>query len=190
MQLRLISPPADLAVPLGDVRDHIGLEPGDAESEITVKTIAATAVLDGPHGLLGRALVTQRWCVCLDSFQDDFTVPLPPTQSVDAIRYFDAAGVFQTLDPAAYAVRGTDPAVIMRANTAWPTVQKRPDAVQIEITAGYGDFSIHVPPMLRHAIAAYARHLFDDREFFVPARLRTAPHGFEQMIQPYRVGGF
>jgi hypothetical protein len=113
-------------------------------------------MFDGADGWLKRALRTQDWILVLPSFYagmncyGHIVLPLPPLQTVTAIKYLDADGNEQTISTSVYRVvnNGTEPSVVMLVGGQyWPTHGCYPDAVRIEFTAGYGD----EPPTCRSA---------------------------------------
>jgi uncharacterized phiE125 gp8 family phage protein len=97
----------------------------------------------------GRQLLTAAYRLTIDTFPcaGRIALPLPPLQSVQAIRYFDAAGEQQTLATTVYRVLAErEPAEIcLRSGQAWPTVYDEPDAVEIDYTAGVADNAGDLP---------------------------------------------
>lgn len=135
-----------------------------------------SAHLDGPKGILGRALITQKWALLLNQFprrghcysgrSDAITVPLPPLQTVDSVVYIDSAGVSQTLDTTKYTVldRETLPSQIVPSfGNQWPTTQAVPNAVTVSFTAGYGDSPSDIDPPLTSAMLLLLSNLYDNR---------------------------
>lgn len=93
--------------------------------------------------VLRRPLITQTWKLTLDQFPgwaDAISIPLPPLQSITTIKYYDTAGVLQTMDAADYIVDAqSEPArVTPTIDDSWPQTQERVGAVEIVFVAGYG----------------------------------------------------
>lgn len=155
---------------------------------------AAVGHLDGPDGLLGRALINQTWDWTLDTFLAVLQVPLPPLQSVTSVKYLDAAGALQTLDPSAYAVigaGGADKARIVPAyGTTWPATRSFPGAVTVRFVAGYGPEYLGIPAPLRHAIMMHAASLYENREAVAFLRPSEVPFGYEELVEPFRLRAF
>ncbi|WP_422923740.1 head-tail connector protein [Singulisphaera sp. PoT] len=92
-------------------------------------------------------------------------IPLPraPLVEVTRIRYVDAGGTLQTLDPSAYQVGEGPPGVVAPAyGLSWPSARIQFNAVQIEFTAGYGTAD-DVPDTLKSAILLFVSHLAENR---------------------------
>ena len=99
--LTLLQGPQSLPVSIPEVKAAGRLDGLDESEDVVIAGLIRSAVaeIDGAHGWLGRALISQSWTLWLDHFPRTIRVPLPPLQSVDAIRYDDADGVSQTLAP-------------------------------------------------------------------------------------------
>lgn len=162
----------------------------EADEEVAPYLSAAVARLDGPSGLLGRALLDQTWRLELPSFPSSITLPLPPLQSVSSITYVDSDGDTQTLTASDYRVFGTDPAIILPPlNEDWPTdVQDdTPNAVKITFVAGYGDTLSDLPAQLWHAIMMDASHLYENREAsLVGINASVLPLGYDTLVSSFR----
>lgn len=192
MGLILITPPEVLPVGVSEARDFLRID-GAADDLMVDRLIrTATAALDGPHGLLSRALVPQVWRLDLDAFPDIINVPLPPCRALTNVAYLDGSGGQQTLDPSAYVVRGIgnpDGATIHRASGAiWPAVWSYPGAVSITFTAGYG----LIPEPIRQAILAHVATLYSQRESGIITTGQVHDFGPAAMdlIEPYRIRSF
>src|SRR6185369_1370433 len=103
MNLTLLKAPVSEPVTLKDVEGQVRLTDLSAEAE-TVELII-TAVREVAEGTTKRALVTQQWELSLDNFPSGrmpITLPMPPLQTVDYIKYTDTTGTEQTLDSLGY----------------------------------------------------------------------------------------
>lgn len=180
--LTLIEGPQAEPVTLEDQKDHMNVTFDDQNSLIEELVAAATQKLDGASGLLGRCLITQRWRLTLDKFSPKILLPLAPVQSVQAVTYIDGNGVEQTHTAWSLYGLGNDDAYLMPAfNTSWPSTRAIPEAVKIDITAGYGDEPEAVPEPLRQAIRLWAAHLYDNR----PSTSEDAAQNF---VRPIDIG--
>lgn len=123
--------------------------------------------------------------------QFEITIPLPPLQTIDSIKYYDTDGVLQTLSPSAYMVDiYSEPARVTPAvGTTWPSTQNRANAVEVRFTSGYGASGDAVPAGIRHWMLQQIGDMFENREATVMG-LRGAvekhPY-FDRMLDPYRV---
>lgn len=133
-----------------------------------------------------RALITQTFELSLDAFPvncrahlarypetraclaanylREIVLPRPPAVSVQTVKYYDTAGVLQTLSSAQYYVdvRNEPGRIVLNPDYDWPETQTRPNAVIIAYTAGYGTPSF-VPSGIRTAIRFLVSHWFEQR---------------------------
>lgn len=93
-------------------------------------------------------------------------IPKPPLQEISYIKYYDEAGVLQTLDEEDYQVDTTEEPgrVVPAPETNWPQTQlDRINAVQIRFVAGFGDEASDVPECYKQAIKFYTDHWYNER---------------------------
>lgn len=117
-----------------------------------------------------------------------------PLISVDAVKYYDATETLQTLSSANYyALTNCQPgAVALKSTASWPDLYDRPDAVQIQFTAGHGTIASSVPQTLRQAVLFLVKHYYDNRDAFVIGNgsALELPFGVKHMLESKRVGGW
>lgn len=100
---RRIIAPTTAPVTLAAARDRLRLAGvTERDAEVTRLIEAATALLDGPGGLLGIALEAQTWTAAWRAPPGVLALPVGPVVSVTAISWRDGAGVTQVVPPAAY----------------------------------------------------------------------------------------
>jgi hypothetical protein len=210
LDLVQVTAPATDPIMLNEVKHHLRYEDDDQDDLIEAYLASATAYLDGPAGILGRALVQQSWKLYLDRFPWASThvhnllgrlghhhrlhraairLPLPPLMSVDEIAYVDTLGVQQTLDPAKYTVRDGEIAAVEPAyGCSWPSVRCQARAVSVTFTCGYGDADA-VPKPLQAAILLQTADLFETRETqLIADRAASAESDtFRRLVAPYRI---
>jgi uncharacterized phiE125 gp8 family phage protein len=152
MSERLIAPPAALALSLDAARRAARASGTALDAELTDKVQGITE--DAEH-ITGRAFITQTWELALNGFPDAIRLPHPPVASVVHVKYYDAAGVQQTLDPLDYLVDAkSEPGWILPApGKAWPSTAARVDAVEVRYVCGYGPDWASVPAAIRDFIA-------------------------------------
>jgi uncharacterized phiE125 gp8 family phage protein len=120
-------------------------------------------------------------------------LPFPALQSVDSVKYIDAAGALQTLDPTQYVVDNmSDPGVLTPApGTYWPDTQNTTNAVQISYTVGYGDATA-VPAGIKSWILLRVGALYANREEVSVAQRITVqelPY-VDSLLDPYRIRSY
>jgi uncharacterized phiE125 gp8 family phage protein len=163
MSLTLITAPTTVPLSLQEVKAGLRLDASDESEDALLAGLIRSSVaqIDGRDGWLGRQLCAATWRLDLPEFPCVIKVPLPPLQEVTEITYIDASGVEQTLDPAAYHVAGSDPAMIVPTyGTVWPATRCQPDAARITFVAGYGGFN-DVPEDVREGLLLLIRAAYD-----------------------------
>ena len=167
MRLRLVTAPTAVPVDVAAARAQVEVFGTGHDAKLEAMIAAAVGRLDGPRGILGRALIEQEWELALDAFPlGAIEVPLPPLRSVASITYIDSDGDLQTLAPSAYVVDTTsDPGVITPAyGTAWPASRSERNAVRIQFKAGFSADAAGVPAGIKQAILLRVADLFEHRE--------------------------
>lgn len=130
---------------------------------------------------VGRSLVTTTWRLDIDCWPEcPLELPQSPLIAVSNVKYLDEDGVLTTLDAANYYV-STDsftPATLtFLTETALPTTQVRPNAVQVTYTAGYGATFASVPATAKHALLLLVGHWYENREVIVPGTVSKELEG-------------
>lgn len=154
MSARLVAPPAGLPVPLAAAiakakADGAGL---DAEIELDVRGIAGEVEHE-----LGRALVGQTWAIELTGFPSAIKLTMAaPLIAIEHVKFFDATGVQQTLDPQDYmALRGGEcecASLLPAPGRRWPDTALRADAVEVQYRCGYSPDHTAVPAQIQSYI--------------------------------------
>lgn len=181
MQLVLVTPPDDWPVSLTEARRQCRV--GDEDDQRLLGHIrAATAYLDGYHGMLGRCIITQTWRMTSAGW-GIFRLPVPDVVSAD-LSYIDASGAQSSLPLASYYINSLGAAsyVTFAPATTFPALHAdTPEPVTVTFTAGFGGPD-DVPPQIKDAILLHVEALYDrlPDEQWRPA--------YEHLIAPLRVG--
>lgn len=194
MRLERIDAPASEPVTLAEAKAHLRVDYSTEDSLIGDLIKTATRHLEGRHGILGRALVTQTWDYYLEAWPTDVAgrqkrrieIPLPPLRSVTGVYYRDTSGVEQTLSAASYAVdkRALVGAIQLKGTAQWPALDDDPEAVRIRFAAGFGD-AADVPEPVRQSIKLLVGHWFLSREAVGQVGTPVAM-AVEALTAPYR----
>ncbi len=140
----------------------------------------------------GRQLITATWESWRPSLGVCIELPRPPLQSVVSIKYDDADGNEQTVDPDSYHViapsgdycrRGQ---IILKSGSSWPTFGTvRQDAVRIRFVAGYGDAPGAVSPLIKYALMMLVGHFhkFGEEVNEARANILQLPIGADMVIR-------
>ena len=169
MALRLISPPATLAVTLVEAKRHLRVDHTDDDLLIVAYLQAIIDHVDGKDGMLGRALVDQTWELVLDAFpENEIKIPLPPLIAVLSIKYDDTAGNEFTLDPTLYTVDNVKEPGWVLPDGSWPGTFDGVNSVRIRYRAGFLDTSSPpvtlVPSDIKNAMLLMVGTLYAQRE--------------------------
>lgn len=191
MRLTMSTPPAELPVSLEEAKRHCLIETEDAEDDQLVTGFIEAAVdyLNGPSGILGRAIVTQEWLMELQGWPGRISLPLEPVQSV-TVRYLDPDGIEQELSADAWDL---DQYPSRRTELAWssgyqfPSLQAVRYPVRISITAGFGG-AADVPTALKVAIQMLVAHWYEYREAVMPGSMGDGlPAAVNSLLARWRV---
>ena len=158
-KIRTIAP-SELAVDLAAARANLRVDGSDMDALITTWLKGIIGKLEHEAG---QCLMAQTWEVRLAGFPAG-AINLPhPVMGVTSVTYLDAAGVAQTLAPAAYTLtveRYTSRLTPARGTT-WPATADDPAAVIVTVQCGYGNTSDKTPENVQLYILAKLVEQFD-----------------------------
>lgn len=190
MHHAITTQPATEPVTLAQMRAHLGITQADdttRDTSITGRIISARTWCEATTR---KALITQTWTAYGRKFPDCVAQQhriflKSPLQSVTSVKYLDANGTQQTLDPSLYLVDTVTACITPAFNQVWPCGQEQNNAVQIEYICGFGAASA-VPEPIKDAI----RFIVGQWETFQNtveggARPGTIPYAALQLIAPY-----
>lgn len=138
----------------------------------------------------GRALVDRDWELVLDRFpcgrQPIEITRVPVNIASIEIRYVDADGAEQTLDPSAYVVVDGEPVRIAPIDE-WPaTPCDRIGVVVVKFQVGPG--AVGVPDILRSAMLLHVGDLYEHREDTIAGGTVTPRRVVDMIYDEYAVG--
>lgn len=120
MSLKLITPPAVLAISLADMKVDLRETGTDKDAQITRLIRGAT---ERAEHQTGRALLEQEWELIIDAFPaGEIELANPPVMSITSVKYMDVAGAEQTLLSTQYTLDADLlPGYLFPAyGTSWP----------------------------------------------------------------------
>ena len=79
--------------------------------------------------------------------------------------------------------------MVLKSDTDWPDIYDRPDAVEVNFTAGYAD-AASVPKILRHAVLLLISHLYENRAAVSNGQVTEIPYTVKHLLESHRVGGW
>jgi uncharacterized phiE125 gp8 family phage protein len=184
--------PAVSPISLEEVRAHLRIDHTDEDPSLQLYIDAATGYLEGPNGILDRALVTQSWTQAYPQYTDPILLPLglQPVQSVTAINYYDAGGVAQVLSAGLYRLvhAALRPRIERTTDAAWPLTAVRDDAVTVEFVAG--DAPLAVPAPIRQAMLLLVGHWYANRETIAAGSHAELPYAVTALLINHARIGF
>lgn len=196
--------PAVLPLTVAEVKANSRVEHSAEDALIETYLRAATGHLDGPDGVLGRALVPQTIKWVLDKFPEDdkpLVIPLPPLIGVTSIAYRDGNSVSQSLSVGTLTkVDGGQmlpSSYIPASGTNWPSTDGRMGAVEVVFQCGYEapddspeDLAANVPWPIKEAILLMAEHWYAHRSAVMSDQAYIVPMTVNSLVAPYIVETF
>lgn len=178
-------------VTLAEASAWLRVDSSDDASEITTLITTARQMVEDATG---RALISQTWRLRQSEWPVAvIELPASPLVSVESVKYYPADGSAQaTLSSASYHVlTDAEPGlVVLKADYDWPDIADRPDAVEVNFTAGYADADA-VPRTLRHAVLLLIAHLYENRSPVNVGNIVTeVPITIKHLLESQRVGGW
>lgn len=192
--LTLDTAAAETPITLAEAKAHCRVDFSDDDTLITSLIAAATDYLDGPHGALGRCMVTQVWDVASHGglYTGRARMPLPviPANSIVAVTYYDRDNASQTATAADYQIYSTDGKswVEPKKDKNWPQTYARPDGLTVQVSCGYGAASA-VPDNIKQAMLLMIGHWYENREAVNVGNIVTEfPMAVESLLSISRSG--
>lgn len=193
MNPTIIVQPTEEPVEIDELRDHLRTPPEDDELLLGYLTAARRHVEE----IAGIALLTQTLEWAMDQFPSgngysdpwgSIILPRPPLQSITSIKYFDLAGVQQTIAGTDYTANTR--AVPGRADLAygkwWPAARYIPNSIIVTYVAGYAT-TADVPEELKQVLKLIAGTLYEQREDLVDGTAPAATGLVRQLLTQHRV---
>ncbi len=137
-----------------------------------------------------RQLITATWVWTPERFARRLVMPRAPLQSVTTLKYYDSGGTQQTLSSAVYTVvTSVNPGYIVEAvNQTWPSLQGRPEAIEVTYKAGYGNAAANVPDEVRTCLLQLVDHFYHERSgVAIGVTSKALEFSTDSIIQRYRV---
>lgn len=190
---RLVTAPAATPISLAEAKAHLRVDYDDEDTLISALIDAATAHLDGWHGILGRCLIDQTWAESLSGFPRR-VINLPFVDASDVVvSYYPAeGGDAMTIDADLLDVvpLTIGDVVSLSPIADFPRTAHRPDAVTVTATYGYGTAATDVPAPIRAALLLMVGDLYANRETVSTGQAVQIPMSttVDALLAPYRRG--
>lgn len=196
---KLLTPSATLPVTYDEAAEHLRVDSDDEQEYIEGLLAAAREYVEG---VTGRSTLSATYRLTAPSWDSIATennganvivLDRAPLVSVTHVKYIAEGGAsLTTLASGNYTVMTTyEPGGIFFASSyELPDLNtERPDAVEIEFTAGYASIA-DVSPGLRHAIKLLTAHWYENRLPVAAVNLTEIPVSLRDIITQQRKGGY
>lgn len=187
MSLKLITPPAVLAISLADMKVDLRETGTDKDAQITRLIRGAT---ERAEHQTGRALLEQEWELIIDAFPaGEIELANPPVMSITSVKYMDVAGAEQTLLSTQYTLDADLlPGYLFPAyGTSWPATMDVANAVRVRFKCGYCVTAAAVPAGIVDWIACEVVTQFDNPDQVAMAKADSSGGGRASgLLDPYR----
>lgn len=196
MNIVIVEAPAVTPVSLEEIYAFLRLTPEGSppehpdDAELTDFLKAAAAKVEAATN---RALVQQTIRLVLPAFTSGgIELKRPPFLEMVSVKYLDAAGDEQTVDPADYYVSGQAFVPKLYPLVGWPSAIARDDAVRIEYVVGYepvdsSDLTGNIPSGLKSAVKFEVQLQYDD---LTPEKRQRIEDTIARLLGNYRVHTF
>lgn len=163
MALITITQPSVEPVSAAEIKDAARIDGSSLDAQIAA---LIPAFRRQAEHLQGRRLITQTVELVLDAFpsDEDIDLLLPDVQSITSVKYYDTAGVQQTLDPASYSLDSDSIPCWMLVVANWPATKDIANSVRVRYVVGYGAAAANVPDNTRLWIVAQVCSALDKQE--------------------------
>lgn len=188
MRLTRTFDPAELPVSLEEAKQYCRVDHEDENSLIESLIVAAVDYLDGPSGILGRAIIEQTWLLELDAWPSRLVLPIEPVTGL-TVQYTDKLGAEIDVSEGVMVIIKAPSA---RTVLEWVDGFMAPELsdvrypVKITITAGFGAAE-DVAEGLKVAIKMMVGHWYDNREPVVMGSVAELPMAVNALLARYRV---
>lgn len=182
MSVVVVTPPAPEAwLDLELVKAHLREEDDNNDDLIDAYITAACGHIDGPAGILNRAIWPQTLELRQNVFCGPIRLPYGPVTSVLSVKYVDQSGVEQTMDSSGYVLVGNS--LTLGYGASWPTHRGDAEGVRIRYEAGYDT----LPTSIHQALLLLIGHWYANRETVVLGSTAIElPMATEALLQPFR----
>jgi len=173
-----------------DAKAHLKVE--DDEEDALIEALVAAARSHAER-ITGRQLITAVWTLKLDRFPcGEIEIPVAPLLTVVSVKYRDPDDVLTVWPTTEYVVDApagpyaTTGRVYLAHKKEYPTTACRPDAVEIEFTAGYGADPTTIPLEIRQALLLLMGHWYENRETVNIGNITSElPFAAEALLAPF-----
>ena len=190
--------PASEPISYDSASDHLRV---DSAQDIAYIEGLISVAREYVESVTGRAtvetsfkLVCNSWQSLFQTGENSLTYLIPifrtPLISVESVKYYapDASSL-TTMSESDYRVITTTEPGMIQVTGEIPSVEDRPDAIQIEFTAGH-ESATDIPATLCHATKMLVAHLYENRLPVAFASCNEIPYTMRALIENNKIGGW
>lgn len=178
MTVLVVTPPEPL-VTLSEAKAHLRERSDGGDTLIQAYIAAASAHVDGPYGILGRAVGKQTLEVV--TYGWPLSIGFGPANQITSITYTDSLGE-QAVAPETFVLMGDR--VRPATGSTWPSQYDPRAGVRVRYEAG---FEV-VPMPIKQAVLLIVGQWYEAREAVnIGNIVNELPNGAKALLAPYKV---
>ena len=182
--LQLVTAPTVEPVALSEAKANLRVDHSDDDTLITACRDAARVYTEK---ILGKSLLSQVRKVTYEANHIPnngiVNIPFGPLISIDSVKYYNSSDVLTTVSTDDYT---TDLLGDRLKFDDLPNLEDRPNALEINYTAGYGTASTDVPTPIIQAVKFLTNHLYEQRVPVINGTISTpVPFTYNAILYPY-----
>lgn len=177
----------DPLVTTAEAKAHLEYADSDRDTYIAALCDAATEMLDGPHGMIGKAVGEQVWTFSIARAPSgNVEIPVFPVKALQEVAYYDAANSEQSINVNQFRLVANEDYAFLEpvAGFVWPSVYDRADAITFTVQLGMAE----VPKGIKQAALLMIANWFENREAVSDKAMMPVPFAVEALINRWRVG--
>ena len=179
----------NLALDLASVKEHLRLDSSDASDDDYLNGLIKSVSNDFEE-ITNRFLIATTFKTCREFFQKIFELRRANFQSVENIKYYDISGTLQTVASSNYNVSDAYPyaSTVFKSVFQYPILEdEKPQPIEIEFKAGYGDTYVNIPQDVRMALKNMVLYLYENRG---DCSSGNYPDAYKKTIMKYKIKSF
>lgn len=177
----------DPLLTLAEAKAHLEISDNDRDAFITSLVAAASVMLDGHDGMVGKAINTQ---VAVVSYRvppaDHIHLPIVPVRSLQGVTYYDTSNVQQTINVNQFSLVANEDYAWLEpvAGFTYPALYDRHDAISFTLQCGFAE----TPEPIKHAARLMVGHWFENREAASEKSVKAIDWAVETLVGRYKKG--
>ena len=190
-QYSILTAPASEPVTPEEMMAHSRVDSEDDLETLEALISVAREYVDAVTGRVSVAhtfrLTAATWADLFEGANSTARIYRAPLVSVQSVSYYARGSATLTVMDSAYyrAVPGYEPGLLHFIGPM-PELDERPDAIQIDLTAGHTT----APAMHRHAVKLLTAHLYEQRTPLAFSSVADLPYSLTTLIHSQKIAGW